>query len=186
MPKLRPAIAALAVIAALVPLARAAELPRKSPDFTVNLNTGKQLRVSDYRGKALVIAFILTTCPHCQHTVGLLSKQQNELGRRGLQVVACAVERGASQNVPGFIRTFNPSFPVGYQEDGAGVMAYLQHPEGQTPYMPMLVFIDRRGVIRAQYTGRDPFIVDEAKQEQNLRAEIETLLKSVPPVKKKR
>ena len=39
----------------------AAELPRKSPDFAVQLAGGKQMRVSDYHGKVLCLVFILTT-----------------------------------------------------------------------------------------------------------------------------
>jgi hypothetical protein len=40
--------------------------------------------------------------------------------------------------------------------------------------VPQLVFIDRKGVIRAQYAGNDPFFKDE---ERNVRAQIEGLLK---------
>jgi peroxiredoxin len=158
------------------PFMRGAELPRKSPDFAIALNGGRQLRLSRYRGKVVVLAFILTACPHCQQTVAFLSKDQNELDKQGLQVIACAIERDAPQNVPGFIQKFRPPFPVGYNTDPGAVLAYLQHPPAEVPYMPMLVFIDRQGMIRAQYEGRDPFVLDETKQEQNLRARIEELL----------
>lgn len=39
----------------------AAEIPRKSPEFTVQLTNGKQLQVSNYRGKVLCLVFVLTT-----------------------------------------------------------------------------------------------------------------------------
>jgi hypothetical protein len=48
-------------LAALVGSAFAAEVPRKSPEFTVQLAGGKQASVSDYRGKVLCLVFILTT-----------------------------------------------------------------------------------------------------------------------------
>ena len=41
--------------------AMAADLPRPSPDFTIPLPGGKQVKVSDYRGKVLCLVFILTT-----------------------------------------------------------------------------------------------------------------------------
>ena len=47
---------ALALAAAL-----AADVPRKSPEFAVLLPDGSQARVSDYKGKVLCLAFILTT-----------------------------------------------------------------------------------------------------------------------------
>ena len=37
-------------------------------------------------------------------------------------------------------------------------VTYMQHPTMLQLYMPGLVFIDRDGVIRAQYEGRDTFL----------------------------
>lgn len=40
----------------------AAEVPRKAPELTVPLPAqGGQMKLSDYRGKVVVLAFILTT-----------------------------------------------------------------------------------------------------------------------------
>ena len=41
-------------------------------------------------------------------------------------------------------------------------------------YVPQMVFIDKKGVIRAQYGGTDPFLGDQ--QEANMRGMIEQLL----------
>jgi len=49
-------------------------------------------------------------------------------------------------------------------------------------YMPGLVFIDKDGMIRAQYEGKDPFL-EETSAEKNIRAELEKLM-APPPVKK--
>src|SRR5437660_416556 len=107
-------------------LAIGANVPRKSPEFAINTVDGKQILVSQYRGKVVVVACILTTCPHCQHTVGILSKLQTEYGPRGLQVVATAIEDMAKMNVPDFIKKFQPTFPVGYTFRDS-VIEYLQH-----------------------------------------------------------
>jgi hypothetical protein len=39
----------------------AAEIPRPAPELAIALPDGKQLRVSEYRGKAVILTFILTT-----------------------------------------------------------------------------------------------------------------------------
>jgi hypothetical protein len=44
------------------------------------------------------------------------------------------------------------------------------------PHMPILAFIDRQGVIRAQYEGDDKFFFED-QQEKNLTGKIEELLK---------
>jgi hypothetical protein len=41
--------------------------------------------------------------------------------------------------------------------------------------MPQMVFIDRQGTIRAQYSGDDKFFAED--QEKHIREQIETLLK---------
>jgi peroxiredoxin len=166
-------------------MASAAEIPRPSPDFAVNMIDGQQIRVSQYKGKVCVVAFILTTCPHCQKTVGYLSTMQNEYGPRGFQVLASAIEDMAKMNVPDFIQRFQPSFPVGFNIQSA-VNEYLQHPVIYRMFMPQLVFIDRQGTIRAQYGGDDKFVTDEANQDKNLRAQIEALLNEAPAAHKKR
>jgi hypothetical protein len=39
----------------------AADLPRTAPEFEVALTNGRKLKISDYKGKVLVFAGILTT-----------------------------------------------------------------------------------------------------------------------------
>lgn len=164
-------------------MARAAEVPRPSPDFAVSMIGGQQIQVSQYKGKVCVLAFILTTCPHCQKTIGFLSAMQNEYGPRGFQVLASAIEDMAAMNVPDFIKRFQPPFPVGFNNQNA-VQDYLQHPVILRLLMPQLVFIDRQGTIRAQYAGDDKFFAEE--QEKHLREQIEALLKDAPARHKQR
>src|SRR5262249_4592114 len=94
-------------------LAGAATIPRHSPEFAMTKAEGKQILLSQYNGKTIVFAFILTTCPHCQNTIGILSRLQPEYAARGVQVLACAIEDAARQNLPGFINQFKPAFPIG-------------------------------------------------------------------------
>ncbi len=154
--------------------AGAAQVPRPSPDFAVNFAGSQSIKVSQYRGKVLALAFVLTTCPHCQKTVGYLSTLQTEFGPRGFQVLASAIEEMAAMNLPDFISRFKPPFPVGFNNHEP-VLEYLQHPVMFRMLMPQLVFIDRKGMIRAQYEGDDKFFADG--QEKNLRDQIESLLK---------
>jgi thiol-disulfide isomerase/thioredoxin len=104
----------------------------------------------------LVVAFILTTCPHCQYAAQILSKMQKDYGPRGLQVVASAIEDMALLFVPNFIKRFQPGYPVGFNERPV-VLDYLQHPVIYQLLMPQVVVIDRKGIIRTQFSGDDKF-----------------------------
>src|ERR1035441_6212839 len=168
-----PVIAALTLLAMAGADARAAQLPRPSPDFAINLGAGKQARISQYKGKTVVVAFILTYCSHCQKVIGVLSKMHVDYGTRGLQVLASATEDTAAFALPGFLRQFNPPFPVGINTT-AEFTAYIQHPTMLQMYMPALVFIDKDGIIQAQYEGRDP-ILEETNVENGIRAKVEEM-----------
>lgn len=172
----------LACFSLIAGLASAAEVPRRSPDFAIKLTNGGQVLLSQYRGKVVALAFILTYCPHCQKTVTYLSSLQNEYGPRGFSVLACAIEDMAAMAVPDFVKRFQPPFPVGFS-DRNPVLEYLQHPAMFRLMMPQVVFIDRTGTIRAQYSGEDKFLGDD--QEKNLREQVESLLKEEPTAQKK-
>jgi hypothetical protein len=52
--------------------------------------------------------------------------------------------------------------------------------------MPQLVFIDRKGTIRAQHAGDEEAYFSEATQEKNIRDTIEPLLKEGTPAAHKK
>ncbi len=162
----------------------AATIPRPAPDIPIEIKNGKPIHLSQYRGKVVVMAYILTTCSHCQKTTGFLNKLQKELGPRGLQVVESAIEANAENAVIAFSKQFQTPYPVGFNGI-MDAMNFMQHPTMQSPHMPLLAFIDRKGMIRAQHEGNEDFFGDQ--QEQNLRKEIEALLKegaAAPAAKK--
>ena len=95
-----------------------------------------------------------------------------DLKPKGFEVLEAAVNEDG--NVPEFIRTFNPPFPVG-KAGGVQALEYLQWPPNERPLVPFMIFIDRTGMIRAQFTGVDSKFFDDG-QEKNIRAQVEKLL----------
>jgi len=154
-------------------VAQAQTVPRPAGEFAISMPYGGQTLLSQYSGKVVVLAFILTTCPHCQHTTQVLSAIQTEYASRGVQIVAAAFNDDAAQLVPGFVTQFKPTFPVGFAKRDA-VIEYEQASLAKPNYVPELIFIDRHRVIRAQYSGGEDFLKD---QETNIRALLDKLLK---------
>jgi hypothetical protein len=58
--------------------------------------------------------------------------------------------------------------------DTRTVLEYVQQPVTDPYFVPILVFIDKHGMIRSQYIGDEKFL---GNQEQNIRGEIDKLLK---------
>jgi thiol-disulfide isomerase/thioredoxin len=165
---------AVAVVAAtgLALSAYAADIPRPAPELAIRMINGPELLLNKYRGKVVALEFILTTCPHCQRTARTMSKLNQELGPRGFQPLGVAINDMAQMLIPEFVRNQQVNYPVGYgsRELASG---FLQHPVMLQMMMPQIVFIDRKGTIRAQYAGTDKFFLDE---EKNMRETVLGLL----------
>ena len=160
--------------------AAAAQVPRKAPAWSISTVDGKSIDVGQYKGKVVLLAFILTTCPHCRMTVGYLAKDQQVYGPRGFQVLASAIDQGVPGVIPPFVKEFNLPFPVGYNTDGNAMLAFMGYSRDHLPHMPILLFIDRQGTIREQHEGSEEKDYFNDRQEQNLQKSIEALLKPVP------
>ena len=170
------------LLACLALSALAAEVPRPAPEISIALPDGKQAKASDYKGKVVVATFFLTTCPHCQKVIQTLNGVQRDLGPKGLQVMAGAMNAAEGASIPQFIQKFQPVYPLG-AVDQISAGAYMQLSPMVRTFVPYMLIIDRKGVIRAQYTGGDPFLQDEAAQDRNIREEVSKLLDEKAPGK---
>lgn len=167
---MRSFVAAMALFCSAI-TAVAAEIPRQSPEYVINLPGGRQELLSKHKGKVVVLEFLLTTCPHCQQSATLLSKLQKEYGQK-IQVLGVAIN--PDPDIAGFTRQYATGFTVG-SNSRETALGYLQQSLMATNfYVPQMVFIDKKGVIRAQYGGTDPFL--GTNQEANIRGMIDKLV----------
>lgn len=171
--RIRRSLLSLGLLLGLVPVLTGAEVPRQSPEFVIHHPGGKQSLLSNYRGKVVVMQFILTTCPHCQQTSQLLSKLNAEYGPKGFQPIGVALNQMALMLVDDFVKNFRVNFPVGASEQGPA-LNFLQISGSDRWVVPQIALIDKKGVIRMQTPpGGD----ERLSNEQFLRSEIEKLLK---------
>ena len=137
---------------AAAPAKAAADAPRPSGEFVIHMLNGPDKLLTSYRGKFVVLAFMYTTCPHCQHTTGLLSKIQNEYASKGVQMLGVTIDKGAKEGLPTFIKITGANFPVGYS-DPAPALKFMRVDTNKDWFIPMLAFIDQKGMIRSQYVS---------------------------------
>jgi peroxiredoxin len=147
------------------------QLPRKAMPFGIQTGPDKYIWLSEYEGKTCVVAFILTTCPHCQFTTGVLNRLQVEFANRGVQFVESAAEPMAGLHIAEFQSKFHPAFPVGYNDQGY-IAKFLGLPEDSPMLFPAIAIIDKRGMIRVQLSGEDKSMQKDI-QEKSLREAIE-------------
>ncbi|HEY1221829.1 MAG: TlpA disulfide reductase family protein [Bryobacteraceae bacterium] len=157
----------------------AQQVPRKAGEWTIQVPNGKPISLAAHKGKPVLLGFILTTCPHCQHAVELLNKLQPEYALRGLQILGSAIDQDGPEAVPRFIGSMHPLFPVGFN-DAVAVMNFAGYPLTRLPHMPILLFIDRQGQVREQHDGTETDYFGD-QEEQNLRKSIDALLAPSKP-----
>lgn len=156
-------------------IAFADDAPRPSPPLTL-LRVGAQpVKLAQYRGKVVALAFILTTCSHCQQLTTEFNLLAKEYSARPVQFLVCAFNEDAIMTMPEFLERYQPPFPVGYSSRAA-VLAFLQRTiiDPRPVYVPYLVMIDRAGMIRGEFGGRSDLFRDPMA---NLRTELNRLLR---------
>ena len=145
-----------------------------APDFLLERLGGGDLRLSEQRGRPVVLNFWATWCAPCRREIPQLVAVQDRFEEDGLLVVAVNLQEGSDVIAP-YVRDFGMDFPVVLDRDGNVASDY------RLLGVPTTYFIDRSGVIRSLFQG--PFLekvegtgVQEAIEENNLLSSVREIL----------
>jgi cytochrome c biogenesis protein CcmG/thiol:disulfide interchange protein DsbE len=152
----RRIIAAAAFSLLLYSSAFAAKVGEVAPDFTRADFANKQLKLSDYRGKLVLLNFWATWCPPCREEMPLFSKWQREHKAKGLQVIGVSMDDDAAS-----VKEFLAEYPVTYPVVMGDVK--LAEVYGGVLGLPLSYLIDKQGRIVARYQGEADLAKMEAK-----------------------
>lgn len=156
-------------------------------DFELTAHTGKRMRVSKFRGKAVIMFFGYTHCPDvCAPTLVKLDQAVKRLGDDGkhVQVLFITVdpEHDTVQQLAGFVPRFNPVFIGLTGSDGeiaavAGEykVAYGKNAESQ----PGKILVDHStGILVLDATGKPRLLVKNDVAVDDLVHDLKLLLKA--------
>jgi len=118
-----------------------------APDFTLESLDGKNLRLSDLRGKAVLLNFWATWCGPCKIETPWLVELQNQYGAQGLQVIGVAMDDSGKDDIAKFAKDMGVNYPVLLGKEAVGD-AY-----GGVPALPESFFIGRDGKIVDKIIG---------------------------------
>jgi len=118
-----------------------------APNFTLQTLDGKNLSLSDLRGKAVLVNFWATWCGPCKIETPWLVEMQNQYGSAGLQVVGVAMDDSGKDEIEKFAKDMGVNYPVLMGKEAVGD-AY-----GGIPALPESFFVGRDGKIVDRIIG---------------------------------
>jgi len=92
----------------------------KAPDFDLMLSTGKKVRLSDYKGKAVLLHFWATWCPPCRRELPEMDSLAKGLpaGGNGKLVFLAVCVSDTEQSRSAFMKKYGYTFTGGLDESG--------------------------------------------------------------------
>jgi peroxiredoxin len=117
------------------------EIDKVAPDFTLQTIDNQSISLSDFRGKAVLLNFWVSSCDACVSELPYLQTASDN--RTDLQAVILAVNCGeSSQTVHSIVDRVKLSFPVLLDPEGTVCTAYKRG-------APTAFLIDSHGIIKA-------------------------------------
>ncbi len=118
-----------------------------APDFELKDLAGKQVRLSDYRGKVVLLNFWATWCPPCKEEIPWFVDLQQRYGAQGLQVIGVAMDDSGEKAIASFAHELGVNYPVLLGKESVG-SAY-----GGVQLLPQTFYVGRDGKILSQVQG---------------------------------
>jgi thiol-disulfide isomerase/thioredoxin len=127
-------------------------------DLPITKLDGGAFKLSDFRGKVLVVDFWATNCPPCVRLVPKLAELSRKYRDKGLEVVGLTSDDRADQErVIEFLKKRGADYTVGYENQWLS-SAFLKGTEDETgaPPIPQLFVLSRDGRVVDHFIGEDP------------------------------
>jgi len=157
-------LVALFVTTALGLVSREGLGAKKAPDFKVkDILTSKTIKLSDYRGKVVIIDFWASWCPPCRMEIPSFVRLQKEYRKKGLVIIGLALD-GSEAPARSFAKEQGINYPVGMGN------SRLAAKYGGVRSIPTTFVLNQKGEIVKRFIGYQP--------ESTFRKIIEKLLKS--------
>jgi len=121
------------------------EIP--APDVEMVSVDGSAVRLSDYRGRVVLLNFWGTWCPPCRVEIPHLVRAQEKLSELGGTVIAPAVGSGSPEEILAFAAQAGINYPIWIVSDAVAVTRF------GAPGYPFTMLIGPDGVVRRTYIG---------------------------------
>ena len=132
---------------------------RLPPDFSYpELNSKKQVRLSDFAGKVVLVDFWATWCGPCRMELPDFVKLQDQYKAQGFSFIGVSLDQQGPDLVRQFATQWKLNYPIIVDEGGPIANAY-----GGIRSIPTSVLVNRDGTVAQVFVGFRPKEVFEAE-----------------------
>jgi thiol-disulfide isomerase/thioredoxin len=118
-----------------------------APDFELPTARRQNLKLSDLRGKAVLLNFWATYCGPCKVEMPWFVELQKEYGPQGFQIVGVAMDDASTEDIAKFAKEMGVNYPILIGKDS------VADSYGGVNVLPTTFFLDRDGKLIAREFG---------------------------------
>jgi thiol-disulfide isomerase/thioredoxin len=117
-----------------------------APDFSLKSFDGKEITLSQLKGKVVLLDFWATWCGPCKESIPHLIQLYKDYRESGFELVGMNVDKGDGEAVRRFVRSMDIPYPVVTAPEDV-VRSY------RVTGIPVTFLIDKEGKIREKVIG---------------------------------
>jgi thiol-disulfide isomerase/thioredoxin len=144
MKALRP-ISIWSVLLVALQISALAQSP--PPNLSFKDIRGRRIRLSDYKGKVVLLNFWATWCPPCRTEMPDLIKLQTEYRGQGLRIIGITYPPQTLSKVRRLVRKIGVNYPITLGKKPTKALF------DKSDVLPITVIIDREGNVRGVVQG---------------------------------
>ncbi|MEO8724870.1 MAG: redoxin domain-containing protein [Acidobacteriaceae bacterium] len=137
---------------------------KMAPDFELSSLDGKKVKLSDYRGKAVVLNFWATWCGPCKIEMPWFVALENQYRAQGLEIIGVSMDDSGKDGVEKFAQQMGLNYTVVMGKDSVGE-AY-----GGVEGLPTTFYIGRDGKVIDSVSG----LISKSEIEDNIKKALAT------------
>lgn len=120
---------------------------KSAPDFELKNIAGETVKLSDFKGKVLLLNFWATWCAACKGEMASMQNLYSSLKKEGVEILAVSIDRWNEDRVRDYANTSQLTFPVLLDQDQKVRKQYY------VMGLPTSYLIDGEGEIRGYASG---------------------------------
>jgi peroxiredoxin len=133
---------------------------KQAPPLSLRDSKGAPVKLSDYKGKVVLLDFWATWCTGCKLEIPWFMEFEKKYSGKGLSAIGVSLDEDGWRTVKPYLADHPISYPV-----VLGNMDVLEKKFGLPASLPVTLLIDRNGRIASTHAG----VVDKEKFEANIR-----------------